>query len=145
MSNKKFSEEEIKKLKENKYVKNVSANGITYTNEFREDFAILLENGEKTSKIFSILGFEPKMLGECRIYATANRIKKKINSNQNLEDKRTYKSGRLKIKESTTEEELEQLKHKVLLLEQENEFLKKMIFLGKKVNWKKFLQDKDTK
>ena len=36
-------------------------------------------------------------------------------------------------------------KHKNIVLEQENDFLKKMIFLAKRVQWEKSLREKDTK
>ena len=145
MSKIKFTEEEIKLLQQNKYVKNVSENGITYTTEFREDFAALLQNGKTTSEIFRILGFNPKILGEDRIYGTTYRIKQKLKQNSGFEDTRTNKAGNKLKRNLTIEEELEKLKHEKLILEQENAFLKKMIFLGKKVTWEKFLLENDIK
>lgn len=145
MSVNKFSNMEIEMLKKNKYVKKVSENGITYTNEFREDFASLLNNGKTTSEIFNILGFDTKILGDKRIYSTTNRIKQMMKKNKGFDDTRTTNSGRSKIKDLTLEEEIEQLKHKNLLLQQENEFLKKMKFLVKEKSWEKSLQEKNTK
>lgn len=145
MSKKKFTFEEIELLQHNKYVKKVSENGITYTTEFREDFAALIKNGKTTSEIFKILGFDTKILGEDRIYSTTNRIKQKLKKNESFEDTRTNKSGRKLKKVLSIEEELEKLKHEKLILEQENAFLKKMIFLGKKVTWEKSLLKNDTK
>ncbi len=66
----------------------------------------------------------------------------------NLDDGRKSHSGRPRkhpAKELSQEETIELLKHKNALLEQENEFLKKMKFLVDKTAWLKSLQKKDTK
>ena len=46
MSKKIFTEQEILELSKNKYVKNVTAKGITYTNEFKLQFIAEYENGK---------------------------------------------------------------------------------------------------
>lgn len=84
-----------------------------------------------------------KLIGRKRIDNFANRVKK-----NGVEDTRKGNSGRPRehnTKKLTLEEELKLIKHKNALLEQENEFLKKMIFLGKESSWMKSLQAKDTK
>ena len=48
MSKRIFSSEEIKKLSINKYVKNITEKGITYTNEFKLHFIAEYEIGENT-------------------------------------------------------------------------------------------------
>ncbi|MDU6986142.1 MAG: IS3 family transposase, partial [Terrisporobacter othiniensis] len=45
MSERIFSSEEIKKLSINKYVKNITEKGITYTNEFKLHFIAEYEIG----------------------------------------------------------------------------------------------------
>ena len=52
MSKKIFTEQEILELSKNKYVKNVTAKGITYTNEFKLQFIAEYENGKTSRKIF---------------------------------------------------------------------------------------------
>lgn len=52
MSKKIFSKKEIKQLSINKYVKNVSEKGITYTNEFKLHFIAEYEIGKTSRQIF---------------------------------------------------------------------------------------------
>ena len=52
MSKKIFTEQEILELSKNKYVKNVTAKGITYTNEFKLQFIAEYENGKTSRAIF---------------------------------------------------------------------------------------------
>lgn len=143
MSKKLFTKEEIKQLQKNPYIKNVSEKAITYTKEFKELFLRELNKGKATTEIFRNAGFDTKLIGRKRMDDFANRIKK-----YGVEDTRKGNSGRPRKynkEELTLEEELEQMKHKNALLEQENEFLKKMIFLGKEKSWMKYLQEKGTK
>ncbi len=143
MSKKAFTEEEIIELSKNPYIKHVGEKGITYTKEFKEYFIREKENGKRTTEIFINAGFDTKLIGRKRMDTFAYRVKYK-----NIEDSRKRNSGRPRIhdkKELTDEETIKLLKHKNALLEQENEFLKKMIFLGRKTSWMKSLQKKNTK
>ena len=58
MSKKIFTEQEILELSKNKYVKNVTAKGITYTNEFKLQFIAEYENGKTSRSIFEDAGFD---------------------------------------------------------------------------------------
>ena len=58
MSKKIFTEQEILELSKNKYVKNVTAKGITYTNEFKLQFIAEYENGKTSRAIFEDAGFD---------------------------------------------------------------------------------------
>lgn len=145
MSNIHFSEEEVTLLKNNPYTQNVSCKAITYTEEFRELFAERILNGELPSVVLRDLGFDPKILGKRRVDGLAHRVKQFSKRTEGFKDTRKDNSGRQSTKELTPEEEIAKLKHKNLVLEQQNEFLKKMIFLAKKVQWEKSLQEKNTK
>ena len=138
-----FTDEQLKQLQDNSYVKNVSSKAITYTREFKELFLREYDDGKKPTEIFRNAGFDTKALGSSRIFSFYHRI-----TNKGIEDNRKGNSGRPftnSKKELTLEEELKLVKHKNALLEQENEFLKKMIFLGRENFWLKSLQEKDTK
>ena len=50
MSNILFTDSEVKKLRKNKYVKNVSNKSITYTDEFKEKVVFETENYKKFSR-----------------------------------------------------------------------------------------------
>ena len=143
MSKRAFTEEEIIELSKNPYIKHVGEKGITYTKEFKEYFIQEMDNGKGTTEIFVKAGFDTKLIGRNRMDTFAYRIKYK-----GIEDTRKGNSGRPRIhdkKELNDEETIKLLMHKNALLEQENEFLKKMKFLRKKTFWMKDLQEKNIK
>ena len=145
MGNIYFKDDEVMELKKNPYVKNVSNKAITYSNEFKELFATRVLSGEPSSKVLLDFGINPKILGKRRVDSLSHRVKAFSKRLEGFEDTRKGNSGKKTIKELTTEEEIVKLKHKNLVLEQENQFLKKMIFLAKKVQWEKSLREKNTK
>lgn len=126
-----FSERDTAELKRNPYVKNVTAKGITYTDEFKEIFINEYNNGMMPAKIFLKYGFSVKTLGYDRIWSCAKRWKKQSLRDGGLVDTRKHSSGRPRTKPLTLEEKYKRLQHKALLLEQENAFLKKIQSLEK--------------
>jgi hypothetical protein len=54
-----FSDEQVKELEKNPYVKKVSIKSITYSEEFKELFWIDLQNGMMPGNIFRKYGFDP--------------------------------------------------------------------------------------
>lgn len=133
-----FDEEEIKNLKQNKYVKNVTENNITYSKEFKEYFINERKNGKGPTRIFIEGGFNPYILGYNRINSFAKRMRKIEKNNLSFNDNRgknsTGRAKKTKEKELSVEEQLDKLKHENLMLKAENDLLKKMEFL---VNQKK--------
>ncbi|WP_027632860.1 HTH domain-containing protein, partial [Clostridium hydrogeniformans] len=73
MSEKLFSKEEIEILSNNKYVKNVSEKGITYTDEFKRLFIAENEKGKFPRDIFSECGFDINIIGLKRIRSSGSR------------------------------------------------------------------------
>lgn len=73
MSNRLFSKEEINMLSKNKYVKNVSEKGITYTNEFKKIFIDENEKGKLPRQIFEECSLKVDILGMKRIKSAASR------------------------------------------------------------------------
>lgn len=133
MSNKLFTQKEIDFLSKNPYVKHISKKGITYTKEFKDIFIKEYNTGLYTvTMIFEKYGLSKDILGEVRIYSCSDRWRRQFNQLGCLEDTRTTKSGRPRIYKLTKDLELIQLKNKVKVLKQENEFLKKIQFLDKK-------------
>lgn len=72
-----FSDEQVKELEKNPYVKKVSIKSITYSEEFKELFWIDLQNGMMPGNIFRKYGFDPHMLGSSRTLKFTNRVRKK--------------------------------------------------------------------
>lgn len=131
MSQKKFTEKEVKLLSKNPYVKKVSEKAITYSDEFKQ-LVVLQINESKTPRIiFEQAGFDVDMIGMKRIEAAASRWKKayKESGVLGLTDTRQTKSGRRLNRELTAKEQTSKLEAKIKLLEAENELLKKVYLM----------------
>jgi len=139
MSNKTFTEKEIKILTQNKYVKKVSNKGITYTDEFKRIFITENEGGKTPRNIFVDHGFEIEMLGMKRIQSSGGRWKLSYREKGvlGLQDTRKSNSGRPRISELSAEEKIERLKVQNKLLKAENELLKKIDIMERRLIKKK--------
>lgn len=131
MSKKIFTNEEIEILSKNKYVKRVSAKGITYTDEFKRIFISEDGKGKFPRSIFEECGFDINILGKKRIEMAAYRWRTVYDKEGvlGLQDTRKENSGRPREKELSIEEKYERLKAQISLLKAENEFLKKLDML----------------
>lgn len=139
MSNKVFTKEEILILSENRYVKHVSAKGITYTDEFKRIFICESEKGKLPRAIFEECGFSISILGSTRLKSAAHRWRIAFNNQgvDGLQDARKENSGRPREKELSIEEKYERLKAQDSLLKAEIELLKKLDMLERKMIKKK--------
>ncbi|SHJ77308.1 hypothetical protein SAMN02745912_01030 [Paramaledivibacter caminithermalis DSM 15212] len=128
MSNKIFTEKEVKLLSQNKYVKKVSMKAITYTDEFKRIFISENEKGKLARDIFETHGFDIDILGINRVKSASKRWRKAYKNNGviGLKDTRKQNSGRPREKELSLEEKYERLKAQNNLLKAENELLKKL-------------------
>lgn len=145
MSKIKFTIYEIEQFRNNPWIKNISENSITYTEEFREHFILEYNKGKSPSVIFREAGFNIEILGKDRISSATKRFKKMSKRVNGLKDTRTSNSGRPLEHELTDEEKLKKLESENLRLRQQLQFLKKMEFLVKQVRYKKSKQEKDIK
>lgn len=127
-----FTEEQVEQLRVNPYVVSVTEKYINYSEEFKELFLIDYERGMTPSLIFSKYGFDPKVLGIKRRDNFVQRVKAEAQRLDGFKDKRKENSGRPATKELTPEEEIARLKHKNKILQQENDFLKRVRFINKK-------------
>lgn len=127
-----FTDEQVEELRNNPYVKNVSHKAITYEESFKEVFFIDYQNGMSPSEIFYKYGFNPKVLGEKRLTNFVYQMKKQSNRPEGFEDTRKSNSGRTIERELSDKEIIERLKHKNKILQQENDFLKRIRFINKK-------------
>jgi transposase len=135
MSNKLFTKEEIELISRNKYVKSVSERSITYTAEFRRIFISEYEKGKFPRKIFEESGFVISILEIGRVESISKRWRAayKKSGIHGLEDTRKGKSGRSPDKELSIEEKYERLKAQTILLKAENELLKKLDLIERRV------------
>lgn len=126
-----FTEEQVKELKNNKYVKNVSEKAITYTDEFKIHFINEYNLGKLPKQIFKESGFNIKVLGDKRISTSTERFKRQNQRIEGLADTRANNSGRRRGKTLTIEEENDLLRSQNAKLQQELDFLKKMEYLAR--------------
>ena len=127
-----FTEEQVRELEKNPYVKKVSNKSITYAEEFKELYWIDYQNGMQPIEIFKKYGFDPYALGSRRRDNFTNRLKKQAAREDGFKDTRSKNSGRPSTKELSLEVQLERLKHKNEVLQQENDFLKRVRFINRK-------------
>lgn len=121
-----FSDNEVKNLIKNKYVKNVTNKAITYTDEFKEKLVFETENYKKFPRqVFEECGFNIEIIGKARIEKAAYRWRKQFKKLGQLKDTRKGKSGRPLERELSDAEKLKRAEAKIHLLEAENELLKK--------------------
>ena len=76
MSAKSFTPQEIRLLRRNRYVSDVTDTRIMYSDEFRSHFMQEYNKGKKPTQIFREAGFDTRMLGGKRIERAAARWRK---------------------------------------------------------------------
>lgn len=127
-----FTDKQVEELKKNPYVKKVSYKAITYEEDFKELFFIDYQNGMPPSEIFLKYGFNPKVVGQKRIDCFVQIVKRQSNRSEGFADTRKGNSGRPIERDLTDKEMIEKLKHQNKILQQENDFLKRIKFINKK-------------
>lgn len=112
MSNKIFTEKEVKILSHNNNVRAVSIKEITYTDEFKHIFIAENEKGKLPRAIFEEYGFDIDILGMERVRSSGKRWRAayKKEGILGLTDTRKGNSGRPIDKELSVEQQLERLK-----------------------------------
>ena len=135
MSKKLFTDEEVNILSKNKYVKNVTNKGITYTDEFKKLFILENESGKFPRQIFEDAGFDIDILGMKRIKSSGSRWRAayKYGGANGLQDNRKYNTGRPTTKNLSLEEKYARLEAQIKLLKAENELLKKLDMIERRV------------
>ena len=139
-----FTDEEVEFLRKNKYVKNVSNKGITYTLEFKELFIIEYEN-KPITQIFEDAGLPKSILGAKRIEQCSYRWRKTEHERCSLEDTRKNNSGRPITKDLTSEQIIEKQNLQIEKLKQEIEFLRQIRRLERRHQPKKSPSKKNIK
>ncbi|MDC7237533.1 MAG: hypothetical protein PQJ49_03955 [Sphaerochaetaceae bacterium] len=128
-----FSEDEIAKLRENKYVEKVSEKSIKYTLEFKKEFWRRYQEGQTPENIFLDLGFDLDIINRERIYGLTNNIKRQATRVNGFEDTRANNKGRPRTKDPiSVEEKLKAQELEIKILNQKLEFLKKNIAIEEK-------------
>ena len=121
-----FTNTQVKKLSKNKWIKNITNKGITYTDEFKYKLVKECEDYKKFPQdVFRECDINPEVVGMSRIQNSASRWRKQLNKCGEIKDTRINYSGRKIEHELSDKEKLERAEAKIKLLEAENELLKK--------------------
>lgn len=122
-----FTKEQVESLRENRYVKSVSASTIRFTEEFKRYFYQQSTSGAVSRQIFLACGIDPDILGESRIEGFRYTLHKQAKREEGFTDKRQNNCRReTKPGEETMETRIRQLEHELAYTRQEVEFLKKL-------------------
>ncbi len=129
MARKKFTEEEMECLKASPYVLEVSPSIVHFSAEFKERFWQLIMAGKSPRDATLELGIDPDVLGENRVNGLKTMLRNEVRSGNGFRDIETYMSY---IKDyANPEVQVKYLEQKLLYKDQEIEFLKKIVSLGR--------------
>ncbi|HOR18188.1 MAG TPA: hypothetical protein PL147_04845 [Bacilli bacterium] len=128
-----FTDEQVKILKANPNVKNVSNKAITYTDQFKEHFVNEYNKGKLPIVIFEDVGLSVKILGKIRIQESSRRFRKQAERLEGFNDTRSTNSGRPLTKHLTKDEIINRQKAEIEYLKQEREFLLELKRLEREV------------
>ena len=128
MANKKFTEEEMRRLRASPYVLDVSSSIVHFSAEFKELFWNSIQDGKEPRDIVIELGIDPDILGEHRINELKTMIRNEVRAGKGFRDLETYGSY---LKDYTDPEaKVKYLEQQLAYKDQEIEFLKKIVSLG---------------
>ena len=129
MARKKFTEEEMDILKTSSYVLEVTPNIVHFSAEFKEKFWILIMSGKAPREAATELGIDPDILGENRVNGLKTMLRNEVRSGNGFRDVETCMTY---IKDyANPEVKVKYLEQQLAYKDQEIEFLKKIVSLGK--------------
>ena len=131
MANKKFTEEEMNHLRASSYVLDVSPSIVHFTAKFKKKFWEAILTGKKPRDIVIEMGIDPDILGKIRMNGLKGMIKNEVKAGKGFRDLDTYNKyldGYI-----TPEGKIKYLEQQLAYKEQEIEFLKKIVSLGREV------------
>ncbi len=129
MATKKLNEEEMNHLRASSYVLDVSPSIVHFSAKFKKKFWEAILAGKKPRDIVIDLGIDPDILGETRISGLKSMIRNEVKSGKGFRDLDTYNKyldGYI-----TPEGKIKYLEQQLAYKEQEIEFLKKIVSLGR--------------
>jgi cell division protein FtsB len=120
-----FTEEQIELLRQNPYVRKISATMISFTADFKRRFWEMYTKGNLMPReIFGLLGIDAKILGFARVRGIPYALKQEYVCFGDFSDVRRNAMNKEKF---PPDQELKRLRMELEYLKQEHEFLKKII------------------
>lgn len=131
MARKKFTEEEMAVLRLSPYVLDVSPSIVHFSAEFKAKFWDGVVAKKELREIVVELGIDPDILGETRVSGLKSMIREEVRAGKGFRDLRTY--GTYLDVYTNPEAKVKHLEQVLAYKEQEIEFLKKIVSLGREV------------
>jgi len=129
MANKKFTEVEMNQLKASSYVLDVSPSIVHFSAEFKKKFWEGMLSRKPPREIVSELGIDPDMLGGIRLNGLKAMIRDEVRAGKGFRDLKTYGTY---LKDYTNPEaKIKYLEQQLAYKDQEIDFLKKIVSLGR--------------
>lgn len=136
-----FTAEQILTLSQNPYTHSVTENRISFTTEFKKFFAEQVKiPGMTTKKIFSAAGYDPEWFSKGCLDAIRYQILKEANSPEGFKDPRglsniekTKQFAQKDLSKQNTDQAVKELQDRIVHLESQLEFLKKISHIRKQM------------
>ena len=122
-----FTADEIALLRANRYVKNVTAKQMALTKEGKQRFWDEYREGKYVGVILSGMGFDTEMLGTRRMYGIRATIVASAERGEDFRDTRRRLVKQADEAEALVAGPAAYMEHRLAYLEQEVEFIKKII------------------
>jgi hypothetical protein len=129
MASRKFTEEEMNRLKASSYVLDVSPGIIHFSVEFKEKFREGIAAKNTPREIVIELGIDPDILGENRLNGLKSMIRNEVRAGKGFRDLKTY--GTYLDVYTNPETKIKHLEQQLAYKDQEIEFLKKIVSIGR--------------
>lgn len=118
-----FTDDQVRMLRSNPWVKSATPKYVSFTKEFMEEFIDLHSKGLTRYEIFESHGLPVDVLGKSSVEHTTENWISKANKSIALSDE---KRGRPRTRDLTKDEIIARQKAKIEMLQQENEFLRQI-------------------
>ena len=131
MSKTKFTNSQIETLKSNPYTLTVTASQITFTREFKELFWNDYQSRMTPRSIFQKYGYDPEILGRSRMTGFQQMLKREVNAGLSFHEGARPSGLRKELlspaDDTSSANTIKDMQHRLEYLEQEMDFLKKVI------------------
>lgn len=122
-----LSKREIEELRGNPYVKKVTANTVSFTEDFKKLVYDKKQEGIPVAETMRRCGIDPEILGDSRVQGFSYCLNRRAKQSNGFSDRRSENYRRpAKTGEETMEQRIRQLENELAYTRQEVEFLKKL-------------------
>jgi hypothetical protein len=136
MNIKEFTPEEVINLRSNQYVKHVTPKTVQFTVGFKERFWSEYSDGKTPRSIIVSMGLDPAVLGPSRIIGIVNHIRDEANSGIGFREGRALRQFDTDLSGLSASKAMVYMQHQIAYLQQELEFIKKIILAERRGNRK---------